>query len=362
MPMAKDWAHAASQLVFVASLASLTSFTGCANSVIENVPLTVELLRRTPASSTFALEEIADVEWATDSTLFLSIARGRELVLVRWDGTLQRRVSGKGRGPGEVLWAPWLLRRNDSTLVSIDIRQLRMSWWSIAGDLVHESSFELPFIAGAWSTPDGIFLRAALTPQWWFVWFDDSGRVVEKRGFTSEAISPNTTCPSCVMAVSPHGSIAMAAADTSYRFLRTSADGDSLPAAGRPEIPRAQLSASQRDSLGGEAQKVEAMLNRLDAPDRIRTRFMSRMDPEFLPRFMARSVRLDESESLWIQRYVTGGDSAEVDVFDARSKYLGTVRFAPGTVLRRVSNGRILTSHTDDAVRTTIVEYRLVMP
>lgn len=335
----------------------------CSEPAVQHISLKVELLRNTPVTSEFALEEIADVEWVGDSTLFLSIDGGRELDLVRWDGILQRHVARTGQGPGEVLWAPWLLRRNDSTFVSIDLRQLRMSWWSASGNLVYESNFELPFIAGAWSTPKGIFLRAALSKeQWWYVWFNDSGSVVEKRGFTAEPISPNVTCSACAMAVSPHGSIAMGAADTSYRFLRTNSDGESLPVAGRPEVPRARFSASQQDSLAGRALEIEALMDRVDADDRTRARFKTRMYPEFLLPFRARSVFLDEEESLWVQRNVTGGDSAEVDLFDRQSAYLGTIRFAPGTILRRVQRGRVLVSHIDDEFRTTIAEYRLLVP
>ena len=98
------------------------------------------------------------------------------------------------------------------------------------------------------------------------------------------------------------------------------------------------------------------------ADDRTRARFKTRMYPEFLLPFRARSVFLDEKESLWVQRNVTGGDSAEVDLFDRQSVYLGTIRFAPGTILRRVRDGRVLATHIDDEFRTTIAEYRLVNP
>ena len=103
-------------------------------------------------------------------------------------------------------------------------------------------------------------------------------------------------------------------------------------------------------------------MDRVDADDRTRARFKTRMYPEFLLPFRARSVFLDEEESLWVQRNVTGGDSAEVDLFDRQSAYLGTIRFAPGTILRRVQRGRVLVSHVNDEFRTTIAEYRLLVP
>ena len=56
----------------------------------------VREVRRTPLTSAIAEEEIVDIEWTTDSTLFVAIDGGRQLVLLNWDGTLQRRVSRRG--------------------------------------------------------------------------------------------------------------------------------------------------------------------------------------------------------------------------------------------------------------------------
>lgn len=310
--------------------------------------------------SVLSNSDVLDIDWATESTLFASTMLGQELDLVRWDGTRQRTVARRGSGPGEVLGAAWLLRQDDSTLVSIDILQPRISWWTIAGDLRHESHPEVPFITGAWSTRSGLVLRIARPTLTTFTWFDDAGRAAQNRAFAAERGSSTSSCGSCATAVGHDGSIAMAIADTSYRFLRIGPDGDTLPPVQRVGHPLVRFSRSQQDSLDVRAQQIEALMDRVGADARTRARFRTRMYPEFLPRFMPRSVFLDSEERLWVQRQVTSGDSAEVDLFDSDADYVGTMRLPPGSTLRRVDAPRLLVSITDPQGRTTIAEFRLV--
>ncbi len=178
--------------------------------------------------------------------------------------------------------------------------------------------------------------------------------------FPSQLDDASGSCSYCPSAVSTLGLIARATSDTSYRVLRSRKDGDTLRAIERQGVPRVRLSASQLDSLAEGARKFQELLDRSNASQQQRDRFRSRTHPEFANRFISRSIRFDEEEKLWVQRAVTAGDSAEVDLFDVRSKYLGTMRFPPGAVLRRVSEGRALTTITYANDRTVIAEYRLV--
>ncbi len=324
----------------------------------EHRALSVVLVRETPLFSQIAEDEVIDAEWASDSTLFLSVARGKELLLVAWNGRVSTRVASEGRGPGEVIGAMWLLRRGDSALVSVDILQPRVSWWSINGELLHESNPELPFITGAWSTRDGIVVRVARPRHFTYTWLDDSGRVGANTAFPSERNSAGTSCGYCPSAVSENHRIAMAVSDTTYRFLISNRAGDSLANVSRESIPRVRLSPAQLDSVREDAEALQALFERTRASEATRERFRSRTHPEYATRFISRSVRYDERQWLWVQRSVYSGDSAEIDVFDESSDYFGTVRLPPGTVLRRVSSGRLLITHTNGDSRTVVREYR----
>lgn len=321
--------------------------------------LALSLVRETPRSSQIAEDEVIDAEWATDSTLFLSVARGKELLLVKWNGSIRTRVASEGRGPGEVIGAMWLLRRGDSALASIDVLQPRVSWWSTNGELLYESNPELPFITGAWSTRDGIVVRVARPSHFTYTWLDDSGRVETNVAFHSERNSGEASCGYCPSAVSGNHRIAMAVADSSYRFLISTRAGDTLQDIGREGIPRVRLSSAQLDSVRADAEALQALFERTRASEATRERFRSRTHPEYMNRFISRSVRYDERQRLWVQRSVISGDSAEIDVFNESSDYVGTIRLPPGTVLRRVSSGRLLVSHTDGNDRTVLKEYRI---
>lgn len=340
---------------------ALLSFLACSEPPIADwTPISVALTRATPAVSIVSSDDVLDVTWATDSTLFVSMLLGQQLDLVRWNGTRQRAVARKGNGPGEVQGAAWLLRRDDSTLVSVDIMQPRIAWWSLSGDLRHEVTPELPFITGAWSTGLGLALRIARPTHTTFTWFDDSGRVLFNRAFTAARNSSTSSCGSCATAVGADGLIAMAIADTGYRFLRINVNGDTLRPVDHPGHPLPGFSPSQQDSLEVRAQQIRALMDRINADARTRAQFRARMYPKTRARFMPRSVFLDDDARLWVQRQVTGGDSAEVDLFDADADYIGTIRLPPGSTLRRVDAPRLLVSITDPQGRTTIAEFRLV--
>lgn len=346
---------------FARGTVALLSIVACEEPpAVERAVIDVELTRTTPTISVISSDDVLDVAWAAESTLFVSTLLGQQLDLIHWNGTRLRAVARKGNGPGEVQAAAWLLRRDDSTLVSVDILQPRISWWSVSGALRHEVTPELPFITGAWSTRAGLALRIARPTHTSFTWFDDSGRVLLNRGFAAARNSSTTSCGSCATAVGADGSIAMAIADTSYRFLRVGPDGDTLPPVRRLGHPLVRFSPSQQDSLEVRARQIEALMDRVGADARTRARFRTRMYPEFLPRFMPRSVFLDSDERLWVQRQVTYGDSAEVDLFGADSDYLGTMRLPPGSTLRRVNASRLLVSIIDPRGMTTIAEFRLV--
>lgn len=343
------------------SILGLLLSSGCAEpSAAVKRSLDIELVRTTPEVSVFSNDDVLDVTWATESTLFVATLLGQELDLVHWDGTRQHAVARKGNGPGEVQGAAWLLRSDDSTLVSVDILQPRITWWTVAGGLKREANPEVPFITGAWITGAGLVLRVARPTHTTFTWFDDSGGVLQNVAFKAERSSPTSSCGSCATAIGASGLIAMATADTSYRFIRVHMEGDTLQPVERRGIPLVRFSTSQRDSLATRARQIEALLDRTKANDRTRARFRSRMYPEFAPRFMPRSIFVDDDDRLWVQRQVATGDSAEVDLFDVDAEYRGTMRLPPGATLRRVHGARMLMTVTDAQDRTSIAEFRLV--
>jgi hypothetical protein len=322
--------------------------------------LSVTDVRRTPLLSSIAEEEVADVEWAADSTLMVAVNAGTEVLVVDWNGRIRRRASRRGSGPGETQGAMWVVRRSDGSMVTLDVLARRISWWTVDGTFLRDAPLDVPMVTGAWDSDRGLVVRTADgSRELAFRVINDSGKSTDAATFPARPASPDASCEFCAAAVSPAGVIAMAVSDTGYTILRSKLDGDSLSSVRRPDVAAVRRSSRERDSVAAVWKGVESRLadrGRLSPYLRDALR-RSAASGEYHKRFLPRGILFDDHGWLWAQRSVADGDSATVDIFDERPAFVGTLRLAPGSVLWRVRQGRLLATQRGPREETVIREF-----
>lgn len=315
-------------------------------------------------ASEIAGHEVTDIDWSTDSTLFASIERAEELVLVGWDGAIKKRVARKGDGPGEVSFALHVMRADDSSLKAIDVRQFKVKTWSTSGELWSEVRFPAALATGAWMTDEGLVLRTdAGNGEMRFDLLSDSGVSLRRASFASRPSRAETSCSYCRSAVALDGTIAMATSDTSYRILRARSDGSALTPLERRGIPAIPLSKLEGDSI---TEIYESMANKIaqrpgmprSSVERLRASGRMRA---FKNRFVGR-FSFDEHSALWVQRQVAEGDSAAVDVYDREARLLGEFRLPTGVVMYRAHHGKVLGSFVTTEGETVLIEWVVDVP
>ena len=279
-----------------AALALVTVVSVGCDNVRESLPAeqwSVREVRRTPLTSAIAEEEIVDVEWATDSTLLVAIDGGRQLVLLNWDGTLQRRVSRRGSGPGET-----------HSLLDDSARVITQAAFDSRPRVPDISCGYCPSAVSA----DGIIAMATS---------DTSYRILRTR--LDSVVLPAIERPELP-------SVALSAAEA-----------DSIAARWED--------FAQRMVARGASDEIVTRLKEMGGQSR------------FKKRFPGRGLEFDESASLWVQINVADGDSAAVHVFGADARLTGEFRLPQGMVMRRVRDGVVLATAVLETGETVAVEY-----
>lgn len=324
-------------------------------------PWSVVEIRRTPWVSDISNATILDIGWLGDSVLIASVNQGASLVLLGWDGRIRKRVSRKGRGPGETTGAAWLLTRGDSLFVSIDILNRRAAWWTQSGELRYERQLDLPTITGAWGVNEGIALRTTSGGRsMTYTVLDDSAVTISMYQFPSTSTNPTSSCGYCPSAVSKDGEIAMGVSDTSYRILRTDLDGHWLSPFELAGVPAVRRSPQELAEVSKTWDRMMARLEASGAPSEgIEMIRRVAAAQRYKKRFVARTMLFDESGVLWVQRSVSDGDSAAVDVFADSVGHIGTFRLPPAVVMRRVRQNRLLATQMLSTGESIILEFEV---
>ncbi|MHB1296956.1 MAG: SMP-30/gluconolactonase/LRE family protein [Gemmatimonadaceae bacterium] len=343
----------------IAMAIGTVGIAGCGDKHAEARVLEVHEIRRTPVESDLALEEIVDIEWATDSTLFVAVDGGKALVIVGWDGGVRRRVARHGQGPGETQMTVSLVRLGDSVIASVDAAQFRITHWTTTGRFRSDARYQAALTTGAWETDEGLVLKSdALMGQMRFDLLDDSATSVRRASFVSRPSIADVSCVYCPAAVDREGRIAMAVSDTTYRILRTGPDGAPRTPIERPDLAAVRRTPREADSLRARWSDVVGRLSaRGMRPEQLQRVRDVAQKSIYKKRFTARGLAYDSAGSLWAQRAVVDGDSAAIDVYDADAKLLGTIRLPEGTIMRRVRPRLLLVTITLESGEPVIIEY-----
>ncbi len=317
--------------------------------------------RATPGDSDLSAERIDDILPISDSTLAISVDAGREIWIAGWDGMRRRVVARRGRGPGEVEGAVWLVRSADDRIAAIDVLLRRVQLWTTAGDYIGGWNYDLPTITGAWGLEDGLMLRATgMSSRMDLISLDNAGGVRTARSLPSRAESSRTSCRYCPAAVRMDGTVLLAVSDTSYTFLVGTLSSDSLTAIAGPPIPAIRAPDATRDSIARLWRGIDARLASRGSPAETRERVRSMANGpgrSHLRRFLPRGIHFSRSGALFAQRTVAPADSAEIDEFDSHLVYKRTLRLAPSAVLRGTTARGILVTETANAGQQRLIEY-----
>lgn len=317
-----------------------------------------DVVRETADRTWLADEDVIDVLPVSDSSFVVSVQNGSELVLVNWRGERRAVIAGRGQGPGEVRGVAWLVGRGNAEFASVDVLLRRISWWNTSGQHLRDASLELPMITGVWEGKGRVVVRTIPgSSMMHFSDVDDEGAAAFRFAVSSHALASGASCGYCAAAVGIDGTVALAAADTSYTIYFLGARGDSLTAVHVPGVPVIALAQQEVDSVAEVWRMVEGRIlaNGGRAASLSRVRAAAAVS-KFKKRFVPRSFLLDTEGILWAQRNVSRGDSAEVDLIDRRRGRIGVLRLAPGSEIRRVQGRRLIVVRSMEGGSSRVVE------
>lgn len=308
-----------------------------------------------------ALDDFTSVEavLALDEVRLIAIVDGgRAVVQLSWGDTTSRLVARKGRGPGEVTSAAWLVRTPRGGFAVVETVGGYIHWFSSDLSLIESAPVPAGVVTGAWMTDAGIVIRTSDSPlSLAFVRVEEAGSTpIPVLQAISSMDVPNHTCRYCPAAVSREGTIVSSSSDTSYRLLRWSTAGDTLTPLSRTEVPPVNFSVAERDSIAamwrGFQQDARAR-GREDLALRVQVLAASPRRA-YKPRFLGTGIFFDESGRLFAQVSVADDTPAQLDVFSPDGRFRGSVVLPEGTVVRDVVRGKLVTVNEDSMGITSI--------
>ena len=337
--------------------------TGCAGDVARVHPTvtSARLERASRVGSPVSQEDIEDIERISESILAVSVDGGREIWLVGWDGSRMSIVARRGRGPGEVEGAVWIVRLTPDEFVAVDVLLRRAIAWGADGKMIREWAYDLPAVTGVWASQGRLVLRTTSDASGLdFVTLDATGATIGSRRFPSLAESPQTSCRYCPAAVGQDGTIAMAVSDTSYRWILTGMAQQKTRLVEGPAFAAVPSPPHHRDSIADLWRAIGERLSERGAPAEATARvgaIASAPGRAYLRRFVSRTAMFDDEGRFYVQRTGLAGDSVQVDAFSPDLAFASTYLLPPLSVLRRAYDTRLLVTRTLPDGSTVIEEY-----
>jgi hypothetical protein len=335
--------RALATLVLVAQTAAMSCDTEPAK---QHPRVGIEVIGTSPLLDDPRIASIVDAVWATDSTLIATINGGSALAAIHLDGAVERIFATSGNGPGEVASALWLDIGGDTAVVSFDVGNSRVSWWSLTGTHLRSLRLDQAPFYGGWVTPAGMVIKAAGAGTVRFLRMTTAGQLLGTVALDARASSPDATCGYCPGAVRSDGLVAAAASDTSYRILLAAEGSRQVAYAERRSLPAIPLSPLERDSAAAVWQKaIDYMTSRPATTPASLERFRAIAGQQvFKKRFLHNAFWYDTSDRLWVQRSVTAGDSAALDLFDRDGKFVAAFLLPPAARVLDIRRDKILAS------------------
>ncbi len=351
---------AATALLLFACSLLLFGTIGCSDEGRAPAPAyRLQSIRSITAPESIAGGELIDADLLGEIGIVFASGRGRELLLLRWDGTFAQ-LARYGQGPCELALAGGLVVSPDGTIRVSDSRNRRIQTYTIEGC---ESEVSLPslFISRMWSSTSGVLVHAQRTSRSSVLLLRvDSASVKPTAELPFSGDPTRSLCTYCWMTVAPDGSIySRVQADTVYRIARYSASGRPAGFIERNGVPIVEMSDDDRDSVEMFRRSLPAR-----APNEAARRSIEmaiEASPISAYKFLFAGMPLvDAHNHLFIARSSNMGMPVPVDVFDAPSgRFLGEVRLPAGSKLVKSTEHGILVFRDEDEAGPSFSIYRL---
>jgi hypothetical protein len=314
-----------------------------------------------------------------DGSIVIANSGTQELLFFDRLGHAVRRVGGPGNGPGEFSTLAWLSRFGADSLVAMDVRLGRLSYFDRAGRFARsirlEPSPDLPYPGpvalfgdGSLLVKQGAFMLGAAgptrteRPEERVYRYSRDGRTAQVLGvFPGLELSIAPTGAkfpdgSPVIGQSARefgrgttygarGTRYYVADNASYEVRVYDLTGGLMLLIRRSHVPQPVTAADVRALRearlarardAAARQRLQRALERNPAP------------PETMPAY-ATDLRLDVAGNLWLREYAAPGhEPALWDVFDEAGILLGTVAMPPGLTLMDVGADYVLGLTTDE--------------
>jgi hypothetical protein len=304
------------------------------------------------------------------------VANGGRMELLFFDGngSLLRRVGGRGGGPGEFQSLEWLSRFGSDSILALDVLGHRVSFFDLEGNLGRsvrlEPNAQIPFPRPVGFFADGSFLatqgtfrlggdppaRAERTPELLFR-YEADGITVIKLG----------TFPGPEWVIVPIGPVGRALERRRRPFGRTTVFA---AAEDRFYVADNETYEIRMYSITGQLQQIvrkrSAPLSLADsdirtfedsalaAADAMSKRQMRALfenlprPPNTFPAF-APDIQIDTDLNLWIRESTRPGDRrSEWSVFTAAGEFLGTLEMPPGLEVLEIGPDYVLGLNHDE--------------
>ncbi|UCC83062.1 MAG: hypothetical protein JSW46_19265 [Gemmatimonadota bacterium] len=314
---------------------------GCAIDEKATTPLagtSPALAERHPSLDTLDFRAVG-LAWLNDATVAVLDRDDQQIVALGLTDGSQRRVAGRGGGPGELESAFMLLGGEDGSLLVGDMRLRRVSEFD-AG-LAYLRAARIPglpiaLLARRGDRVTAIWIDFRMNDEGGVTFQPIVGEVDLARGEAREFFSlfepgsgrlappetDNPFAPPFIAATMSEDGLILVGQSMEYRVIALDSTGVVRKSFERPELEQPYLTeeeqAAERRRMGERAARGE------QTPPGMR-RMMDEALEAPRPYFGPGALSLDSAGRLWVITERSRADSTEVDVFDSDGVYLKTL-------------------------------------
>ncbi len=297
-----------------------------------------------------------------------------ELLFYDRDGELLRRVGGQGSGPGEFQSLEWMARVGPDSVLALDVRGQRISYFDGSGNFVRsvrlEPNARLPFPRPVGFFADGSFLGEKGT----FALGGDppAGRTlrdleplfhISSDGRTATELGSFPGGEQVIVPAGPGGrlerrkrpfgpeTVSAAAGDRFYVADNARYEIRAYSMAGR----LIQIIRKETIPVPLEASRVQAYEDSViatmgeKARPQMRTVFATMPPPPSTYPAFAPAIRVDSDLNLWVKEFGQPGDlRSPWSVFSPAGEFLGLVEMPPAIEVLEIGSDYVLGLHRDE--------------
>lgn len=304
-------------------------------STARTVTPSLSPLSRHAALETLEFRALA-LAWIDESTIAVIDRDDQQVVYLGLEDGAERRIAGRGGGPGELENALMLTGDGSGGVLVGDMKQNRISEFAADGAFVRSAQVPgLPISIVDWDGDrvSAIWMQFEMGDPPSFVPTagivdlaagDGAARfsLYEPEAGLARPKTENPFAPPFISAVMDGSGRLIAGQSTEYRIVAFDEAGTVVSTFGRPELEPRYLSEGER---AAERQRQAAASSRGGPPPAGMREAMEDALEEPRPYFGPGALALDDSGRLWVITERPADDSTEVDVFARDGEFLGTV-------------------------------------